>query len=619
MRKSLMAKLVAAFAAVALIVGAVSIYIMMESSNVAFIYEHEGIRLYKNHVRLAAIDGRIQRETADIRAYVLTRADRYLEDYRKADAEFLKLMTDLVTTTQHPESEEKMKTILALRDQYNQVLQRAIPLVPAGKLQEAQMLVQAEADPLTDSMAQLVGELAKVYGDAADRGGAEARAAAEKARTYGIAALSLGLVAALAAGVLLARYLSRPILRTARLAAEVAAGNLQVQPLDERAQDEVGQLMKAFNQMVRSLRTLVADLSQTSQRVTSSAQTLTETSEQASRASEQTATAIATIADGTSRQAETTGTVSGTVQQLRQAIDQVARGATQTSQDVQEAVVTLNRIVEAVDILNRNSGQAAAGSLQAAETARVGASVVAQTTEGMARIKAAVDASSARIRQLEQLSRQIGEISEVISGIAGQTNLLALNAAIEAARAGEHGKGFAVVAEEVRKLAESSSKSAKEIGGLIGSIQSGTVEVVQAMTVGISEVNTGHQLADKAGQALAEILGLAEKTASDIEGIAREVREVQVAARAVTGAFGSIAAVTEENTAATEQMAASAEQVTSDLTEIALISQENAAVAEEVSASSEELTATAEDVANSAMHLRDIAAYLQEQIAKFKV
>jgi methyl-accepting chemotaxis protein len=100
---------------------------------------------------------------------------------------------------------------------------------------------------------------------------------------------------------------------------------------------------------------------------------------------------------------------------------------------------------------------------------------------------------------LGEHSQQIGEIIQVIDDIAEQTNLLALNAAIEAARAGEHGKGFAVVADEVRKLAERSSKATKEIAELITNIQKLTAGAVKAMEEGTGEVEQGVSLAVDAG------------------------------------------------------------------------------------------------------------------------
>ena len=113
-----------------------------------------------------------------------------------------------------------------------------------------------------------------------------------------------------------------------------------------------------------------------------------------------------------------------------------------------------------------------------------GAMAVDETAGGMKRIKVAVEATAVRVTQLGAKGEQIGAIVETIDDIAEQTNLLALNAAIEAARAGEQGKGFAVVADEVRKLAERSSRATKEIAALIAEVQQDTDEAVAAMDAG---------------------------------------------------------------------------------------------------------------------------------------
>jgi methyl-accepting chemotaxis protein len=170
-----------------------------------------------------------------------------------------------------------------------------------------------------------------------------------------------------------------------------------------------------------------------------------------------------------------------------------------------------------------------------------------------------------RITSLGKNSEQIGKIIGVIDDIADQTNLLALNAAIEAARAGEQGRGFAVVADEVRKLAERTTKATKEIAGMVESIQTETKSAVQAMEVGSRDVQVGVEKTAAAGVALEEMIKMSEQVGDMISQIATAAAQQSSATEQINANVAQISSLTAESSASADQTA----KACTDLSELA--------------------------------------------------
>jgi len=180
---------------------------------------------------------------------------------------------------------------------------------------------------------------------------------------------------------------------------------------------------------------------------------------------------------------------------------------------------------------------------------------------GMQRIHGEVDALTEAIRGLGETGRSVGQVSELIEDIADQTNLLALNAAIEAARAGEHGRGFAVVAQEIRRLAERSVESAREIGSTIRGIQ-GELERATRSSGGVAERTAeGIELAEAAARALEKIVGSAARTRELMEEVALAAQQQTLAAGQANESTQHIRQIAEEVRIATREQSLASRQI----------------------------------------------------------
>ncbi len=284
----------------------------------------------------------------------------------------------------------------------------------------------------------------------------------------------------------------------AEIAAQVAGGDLTI-----RFEQGKGGVYDAMRLMVENLRQIMDKVNQSSNAVSSSSVELSSSVEQMSTSSRQVVGQAATVATASEEMAAPSS-----------------------------------------DIAN-NCHQAAESSQQASTTAQNGAGIVKKTVEGMNRIADRVRSSAAVVEQLGTRSDQIGEIVGTIEDIADQTNLLALNAAIEAARAGEQGRGFAVVADEVRALAERTTKATHEISQMIKSIQTETRQAVKAMEEGVGEVESGTTEAARSGAALEEILEKINDVTVQINQIATAAEEQTATTREISSNIQQISDVVE--------------------------------------------------------------------------
>lgn len=359
------------------------------------------------------------------------------------------------------------------------------------------------------------------------------------------------------------RTISTPVIRIASASQRMAAGNLAIEEIKVKNNDEIGDMAEAFNQMVVNIRGLIHQVSLNSEQVSAAAEQLNASAEQTTSASEH---------------------IAENIQHVSSVTEQQAQSADQTSQGI-------NEMTTSIQLIAQNTSAVHTTSVEAAEKAAVGNETTQTAVQQMNSVHSSIGELGNVIKQLGEQSAQIDQFIEVISNIASQTNLLALNAAIEASRAGEEGRGFAVVASEVRKLAEQTAESAEEITQLIQSVQEGTEKAVLTAGKTTEEVAEGLELVGSAGRAFDEIRNAIEE---------------------VSGRIGDVSASVQEISATTEQMNQS-------VTRIAELGAESARNAHNVSAATEEQLASMEEINASAQSLSSMAEDLQLIVNKFKV
>lgn len=326
----------------------------------------------------------------------------------------------------------------------------------------------------------------------------------------------------------LERALTSSLEDIARVAMNVAKGDFSGR-VTVTSNDALGQLGNAFNSMMDKLRDVLTETNTITRHVSDASRDIFLRNQNLKEVLDQVTQSSGELAKGATQISEDVVSISASIQQIEQMVTDYAASTRDMNDRSQETV----HLVE--------SGQHA----------------VERQSEGMKRNVEATDAVAQTIEELNKQTQGISKITQSISEIAEQTNLLSLNASIEAARAGEHGKGFAVVAQEVRKLAEESTASTKEVFSLVKRIQDGINQAIENMDANKEIVETQNELIRETERVFREIVGSVTFITDQIAAFGKQSDTMLEGAKRIAAAMENISAITEQSAAGTEEVSAS--------------------------------------------------------------
>jgi len=374
-----------------------------------------------------------------------------------------------------------------------------------------------------------------------------------------------------------------------------------------------------FNCESTSLRGLMDTLAQRARRLMEVSSGLVTSAKSSGAATRQIADTVSQMAVAAGTEAEAVTRANASIQLIAQSVDAIAEGARDQARAAQSLTQAADHIAGAVELARSSSETVVNATTQAKATAERGSDSIRQTLQQMESIEQAVESSATTIQETNTHAQQIGDIVSTIEDIADQTNLLALNAAIEAARAGEQGKGFAVVASEVRKLAEKSAISTREISLIIATVQASAKRASAAMDAAMEKVRDGSSLARRSGQALDELLDSAVTTQAQAAKMVGANKAVAGVMSDLNAAIGSVSSIIVGNMERSESAAANIRETLDTVESVAAITEENAASAGQVAVSTEEMTRQAQEVDDAALALTAMAHELEGATARFKI
>lgn len=453
-----------------------------------------------------------------------------------------------------------LKEYDTLVKQYEEQEQQIVDLMMSGQVTEAYSLYTEKTAGLRTSMTEILTKLASSAEETAAAMNKESETRAASSHIMTLLSTIAALLLLIPIAIVITKWITKPVKSLQKLMKQAEDGDVTVKGTYS-SRDEIGQLTDSFNTMISGIHALLQQVNHSAQTLTASSEELTASVHQTFGAAEQISGEAQALAVGFDQQSDT-------ITDLSSATDHMVNHLTHVELIGKE----MKQLAEETELANHN-----------------GAEAVQHIHEQMIEIKSNVEETEADIAALHEASTTVGSIITAINEIARQTNLLSLNASIEAARAGEAGRGFTVVAGEIRKLADDSAVSSRQIADLVTHMQAKTEEAVQSMRKGAERAAIGMERSLNASASFVQMEASISKTVHKVN----------------------------ETEAAITQAAGESRSISSSMQLVNRITNEGGGRIQEMSAASQEQAAVMEDVLHSASSLSQLADELHKAMSRF--
>lgn len=498
----------------------------------------------------------IKEEQSRVDAFLLFGSKSSLTQYQAANQQFEKTVRSLqkVFTVKDADHWQVLQGLDMLQQEYTILADQMIDAKKKSDTEGYMTIGTQKVDPVINKFKSTADKLVAEQQNLLNTTYKDTEEQVSRIKLIVIVITAIALIAGAAISFVITRLISKPVRELSAAAEKIAEGDLSQTEIEVKSKDEIGDLANSFRHMSVNLRELIEQVASHAEQVAASSEELMAGADQTGKATEQVASIAEEVAVGTDQQ----------VHSIKESEDSIHRMSSEAEHIAISAKTVSDRAIEASDMT-------VAGN-EASQTAM----------DRMNEIQATVSEIAESVKGLGQRSEAIGEIIDVIAGIAKQTNLLALNASIEAARAGEAGRGFSVVANEVKKLAEQSASSGREITELVKTIQEDTRKTIDAVEEGTHVVEAGLESMKVAGSSFENIQLSIQDVSSQIQSVSAASKQLSVGTQQIVAAFAAISKITDTNALGTQSVLAATEEQSATMQEIGASSKHLAAMSEKL-------------------------------------